>query len=217
MSALQASLAMRLQAMGPTTVPENHQLPHLLSKTSREKQMKGRAVDIKSGHDNKASMREDLRRTVTFVEDFPCAKEDCCLPPPEDADIRKGVERKHRNHEPTLPHLYLNFKPGPIGMRFHDETGIVLEVIEGGQAQTLGVKKGMRIRTVDEDNFSYELFMSKVHGSCNYGVGLAHVGRKDIRHPTQRLKCLVECVQEYTLQSARTQQPQQPQRTQWTF
>jgi hypothetical protein len=99
-------------------------------------------------------------------------------------------------------------------MRFHDGTGIVLEVIEEGQAHTLGVKKGMRIRTVDDENFSYDLFMSKVHGSCNYAVGFAHVRRRDLRHPTERLKCLCESVQEYSMQTARTQRPQ---RTQWTF
>jgi hypothetical protein len=72
-----------------------------------------------------------------------------------------------------LGRMTATFKPGPVGMRFHDETGMILDVHEDSQAQELGVKAGMTIYKIDGKRFSHDLLMAKVNGQGNYKVFFA--------------------------------------------
>lgn len=73
----------------------------------------------------------------------------------------------------TLGHMTVTFKPGPVGMRFHDETGMILDVVQDSQAEELGVKVGMLMCKVGGRRFSRDRFMEKVNGPDDYTVFFA--------------------------------------------
>lgn len=73
----------------------------------------------------------------------------------------------------TLGHMTVTFKPGPVGMRFHDETGMILDVVQDSQAEELGVKTGMLMCKVGGRRFSRDRFMEKVNGPDDYKVFFA--------------------------------------------
>lgn len=66
--------------------------------------------------------------------------------------------------------MTVTFTPGRLGMRFHNETGTVLEVIQNARAQEAGVKVGMRMFRVDGEQFSQPLFKKKVTGTSKFVV-----------------------------------------------
>lgn len=64
------------------------------------------------------------------------------------------------------------FMPGKFGVIADKESGIVQRIVEGGQAEHLGVKVGMRLLRIDGADYSANLLAAKIQGDIPYSVVL---------------------------------------------
>eukprot|EP00928_Gymnodinium_smaydae_P079076 TRINITY_DN63098_c0_g1_i1.p1 TRINITY_DN63098_c0_g1~~TRINITY_DN63098_c0_g1_i1.p1 ORF type:complete len:1081 (+),score=122.35 TRINITY_DN63098_c0_g1_i1:158-3400(+) len=97
------------------------------------------------------------------------------------------------------------FFPGSIGLR-GNETGLVIHVEAGGQAERAGVQVGWIIRTVDQKPFTYEGLKCCVFGARSYGVVFSKSHAFDIQRYPDMQACGLARARDHTLPLAAEEQ-----------